>query len=435
MDRQIPRRTFNKGAAATATGLSVAKLAGAAAANERVRLGFIGVANRGGQLLDAFMPHRDAQVVALADVDEVTLARAQEKVGGKVDTYGDFRKLLERKDLDAVVIATPDHWHALQTIMACQLGKDVYCEKPLSITVYEGRKMVEAARKYQRIVQVGLHRRSMDIYRQLAKYVQAGEIGKVTVARAYRLSNMFPDGIGKDPGSAPPKTLDWDMWLGPRQERPFNQNIAPYKFRWWQQYSSQMGNWGVHYCDAIRWMLGEKAPVSVCAMGGKFAIDDDRDIPDTMQATFELPGGCLLVFGQFEANGNPAIRTGEIELRGTQGSLYSSTKGYEVVPERGGQFQDRQPRMKPVKVSHRQSNHEATVAHARNFLDCIKSRQQPHCDVEDGHRSTTFAHVANISLAVGVRLNWDPEAERFTNNKQANELLHYQYRAPWKLEV
>jgi len=436
---KITRRTFSKAAAGTLA-VTAASTSSAIGANQRIRLGFIGVANRGGQLIDAFVRHPDMQVVALCDVHKPTLQRANQRFDGKADTYTDFRKLIDRKDIDAVVIATPDHWHAVQTVTACDAGKDVYVEKPLSITIHEGRRMVEAARRNKRIVQVGTHRRSSDLYAQLAELIAADKIGKVTVSRAYRLSNMYPQGMGKAKPIAPPKDLDWDMWLGPRPEQPYQNNIAPYKFRWWQLYSSQMANWGVHYLDAVRWLTGELAPASVCAMGGKFAVDDDRTVPDTMEATFQFASGRLAVFGQYEASGNPMIphtvaelSRPEVELRGTQGTAYIGGRSFYVVPERGGQFQDRRPRMEPVQVEATGGNADLTSAHARNFLDCIKSRKRPNADVEIGHRSTTMSLLANISLVVGMRLEWDAEKEVIKSPREANDLLHYEYREPWAL--
>jgi len=278
MSQNIPsltRRAFLVHSAAAAATLTVPAVRAAAGANDKVRVGFIGIGNRGSQLLQGFLAQKDCQVVALCDVYQPYLARGREQVDpqiiqsvgehlvprmgerfeGEVGRFTDFRRLLEQKDIDAVVIATPDHWHAIQTISALQAGKDIYVEKPLTATVSEGRKMVEAQQRTDRVVQVGLHRRSSRLYEHIHSLVQQGKCGKVIAARAYRVSNMSPDGIGRYPDAAPPKGLDWDMWLGPRASRPFRYNIAPYKFRWWQDYSSQMGNWGVHYCDAIRWML------------------------------------------------------------------------------------------------------------------------------------------------------------------------------------
>jgi predicted dehydrogenase len=341
--------------------------------------------------------------------------------------------VLDHKDIDAVVIATPDHWHAIQTIMACQAGKDVYVEKPLSVTVVEGRKMVEAAKRYDRVVQVGLHRRSSQMYADLARDVQAGKIGKVTVARAYRVSNMHPAGIGRYPDKTPPKDLDWDMWLGPRPKRAYKDNIPLYKFRWWDAYSSQMANWGVHYCDAIRWVLGEQAPISISAHGGRFAVDDDRTVPDTMEVIFELASGVLVIFGQYEASGISPLADGEIEFRGTLGNLCPGGRGYKIVPSPGGQFQPSEPRIEAEAKEFSEGGNTLTVQHIRNFLDCVKSRRPTHCDMETGHRSTTFALLANIALATKARLDWDPRTERITNNEKADRLLHYEYRKPWKL--
>ncbi|MEX0585865.1 MAG: Gfo/Idh/MocA family oxidoreductase, partial [Pirellulales bacterium] len=376
--------------------------------------------------------HSDAEVTAICDVYAPYLDRAKRKIGRDVASYADFRKLLESKDVDAVVVATPDHWHALQAIAACRAGKDVYVEKPLSVTVREGRRMVEVAREQKRIVQVGTHRRSSQLYIELAKEVAGGAIGKVTVARAYRLSNMHPKGIGKSPPGPPPADLDWEMWLGPRPHRPFQATIAPYKFRWWHEYSSQMANWGVHYLDAIRWLTGELAPASICAMGGKFAIDDDRTVPDTLEATFQFASGRLAVFGQYEASGAPAFPAGgEIEFRGTLGALYSHDKGYHITAERGGQFQSNEPRLKPASGTIAE---DATVNHTRNFLDCVRTRKLPNADIEIGHRSTTMSLLANISLAVGRRIEWDPAKEAILGDREASELLYYEYRKPWSLD-
>ncbi len=431
MTHEISRRRFVQATmAAAAASMASGRSHGA---NERVRLACIGVANRGGQLIKATLPHADAEIVALCDVDARPLEKQAAALPGKVDVYRDYRKVLERKDIDAVVVATPDHWHALITVDACAAGKDVYVEKPLSLTIHEGRRMVAAARQHERVVQVGLHRRSGKLFSELGGFLGQGGIGKVTVAHCYRLNNMAPNGIGKMQPSEPPKELDWDMWVGPQAARPYQDNITPYKFRWWKEYSSQIGNWGVHYFDIIRWMLGEEAPVAVTALGGKYVVDDDRTIPDTMQATYEFASGRLLIFGQYEGNStNPFPRNSEVELRGTQGTLYVMDNGCQVVPDRGGQFQDEKVRMEAMDVKSPDKG-DLTTEHMRNFLDCVKSREKPRADVEEGHRSTIFAHLGNIALASKARIEWDAQAERITNNDAANALLHYEYRAPWKL--
>lgn len=453
MSGDVSRRTFSKAALAGTAAVSALSAKRVLGANDRVRVGFIGVGNRGCQVLRGFLAHKDAQVVALCDVYQPYLHARYDQVdprfrnlGGRipkmddvgpgVDRLTDFRKLIDRKDLDAVVVATPDHWHAIMTIAACRAGKDVYCEKPLSITIKEGRAMVEAARAGSRVVQVGTHRRSSRMYAKLAKLVQSGAIGKITVARAAYCSNMTPDGIGRVPDGTPPADLDYDLWLGPRPARPFKSDMLPYKFRWWSAYSSQVANWGVHYFDLIRWLTGEVAPSAVVAMGGRYAVDDDRTIPDTTQVTFEHASGMLTVFSLFEANGAPLFPdNAEVELRGTLGTLYANTSRAWIVPERGGQFQDPKPRRKPETFTPEPGDGDRDLDrnHARTFLDAVKSRDKPPADVEDGHRSTTMAHLANIALATRARLDWDPKAERFTNSDEANNLLHYEYRKPWTL--
>ena len=450
------RRDFSKRSSTAAAALTLAansSVRSAPSANNRIRLGFVGVGNRGTQLLHSFLTHQDAEVAAICDVYQPYLERDRSKVdsqllsalggripemgenfGSEVVRYTDFRRLLEQRDLDAVVIATPDHWHAIQAIAAMEAGKDVYVEKPLSVTIHEGRRMVEAAKRTGRVVQVGLHRRSSKLYRKVRNLVRSGKIGKVTVARAYHISNMYPQGIGREPATQPVAGLNWDMWLGPRSEVSHRTNITPYKFRWWEAYSSQMGNWGVHYCDAIRWVLGDEAPASISAHGGRFAVDDDRTVPDTMEVVFEMPSKSLVIFGQYEACGGSALAQGEIEFRGTLANLYTGEEGngYAIQPGKPGQFQTGQS---PVRAEEsKRIDGDLTDQHTRNFLDCVKSRQTCHCDLETGHRSTTFAHLANISLWTKSRLEWDAANERFVNNDQANQFLHYEYRTPWKLE-
>ena len=456
----ISRRDFLKTSAAAAAGgtlaaeasgaLSIQRVSGA---NDKILVGFIGVGNRGSQLLEGFMAQKDCQVAALCDVYEPYLARDRAQVdagilqslgAGRVPRMGetfdppparfkDFRRLLEQKEIDAVVIATPDHWHALQTIAALEAGKDVYVEKPLTVTIPEGRKMIEAGKRYGRVTQVGLHRRSSNLYRHVHTLVQKGKIGRVSVARAYRISNMYPNGIGTYPDAAPPKGLDWDMWLGPRAMRPYRYSIAPYKFRWWLDYSSQMGNWGVHYCDAMRWVLDEEAPVSVSAHGGKYFVEDDRTIPDTLEVTFEFASGRIMVFGQYEACDSRPLPTGEIELCGTLAELYpgEEARGCKIIPSVRGQFQKPAERVEAEEIA--PMDGDLTHQHIRNFLDCVKSRAQCNCDLETGHRSTTFAHLANLALATKSRLEWDAKNERITNNEEAGSSMDYEYRSPWKI--
>jgi len=459
------RREFIVKSAAASAGLIIGGKALASArisrifgANDKIRVGFIGIGNRGSQLLALFMQEPDCEIAALCDIYKPYLLRDRTKVDPRYLTdmpgqipkmgenfttkpvlYDDYRKLLEDKSIDAVCIATPDHWHAIQMIESVRAGKDVYVEKPLTATIKEGRAMVNAQKETNRVVSVGLNRRGNEVYQRLAKEISAGRIGKISVARAARISNMFPNGIGKLKPEQPPKDLNWDMWIGPRAYRPYQYNIAPYMFRWWSDYSSQMGNWGVHYMDAIRWMMGEVAPVAITAHGGKYVLDHDGDIPDTMQVTFEFASKAMIAFSIFEASGGDLLPYGEIELRGTKGTVFASQDGYRIIPATKGQFQkwDKLIEGEEFNVPSSEltdgSNAYATGALVHDFLECIRSRKTPLCPLEEGHRSTSFAHLANIALAVKQRLVWDPVTEKFTNSKKANQLLSYEYRKPWKL--
>lgn len=459
------RREFitRTGIAAAGMAIGVKSLSASAyeqviGANEKINVGFIGIGNRGSQLLELFMKNSDVRISAFSDTYGPYMMRDRTKVSKrwletlgeriprlgetfpeKVEYFPDFRNLLDSKDIDAVVIATPDHWHAIMMIGAVNAGKDVYVEKPLSITIHEGRAMADAQKATGRVVTVGLNRRGASVYRKLAKEIPKGRIGKVSVAKAFRISNMYPDGIGKMRPEAPPEDFNWDMWLGPRAFRPYQYNICPYNFRWWSDYSTQMGNWGVHYMDAIRWMMGEKAPTAISATGGKYVLDDDRTIPDTMDVVYEFASGALITFSIYEASSGSLFQYGEVELRGTLGTLNANESGYRITPTRNGQFQTFRNELQAETFNVKDtllpdgSSGDSTGNLVRNFLDCVKSRETPWCTIEDGHRSTSFAHLANIALATGSRLLWDPDKEIFTNNRQANDLLHYEYRKPWKL--
>ena len=418
-------------------------------ANDRVSLGFIGLGNRGDQVLSAFLEHGDSQIDHLCDIrqDYMDFAKDRTQNRGARQMTTDYRKLIEDESLDAVVICTPDHWHALMTIQACQAGKDVYVEKPLSLTVVEGRRMVEAVRKYDRVSQVGTHRRSLPWVKQGADFVRGGGLGHVSIADSFYIANDWPNGIGKPADSAPPPGVDWDLWLGPAPELPYNKNRTFYNFRWFNDYSGgQITNFGVHYMDVMQWALGHDAPLSVVAMGGVYAVDDNREVPDTARCLWEFPGGTIVGFQQYNANGSRPKRRQEMEFRGTQGTLYMISGGFSVEPEvirehsryqrtpldreteRGFRNQ-RRTMIEPLEVE----GARGTEPHARNFLDCVKTRARCNADIEIGHRSTSATLLAKIALKTRKRLEWDRDAERFTNDEAANELLHYEYRKPWEL--
>ncbi len=319
----LTRRDFGKSAAAAAATAAVANLAQTAAsadrvagANEKIRLGFIGLGNRGDQVLDAFLLQPDCEVVAVCDLWQPYVDFAVSKIGTSPKQHKDYRQVLDRKDVDAVVISTPDHWHALQTIHACQAGKDVYVEKPLSLRVAEGRRMVDAARAAKRVTQVGLNRRSAAFVKEAAEVVQSGVLGKITTVRAFHIQNEYPYGIGKPADGKPPEGLDWDAWLGPAPLVAYNKNRTFYRFRWFFDYSGgQLTNFGVHYLDVIHWALGQQAPLAVTAMGGKVADMDNRQVPDTLEVLWTYPGGTLVTFSQYNASGaRRASRTARLNF-------------------------------------------------------------------------------------------------------------------------
>jgi predicted dehydrogenase len=438
------RRGFARHAS-LATALSYSRIVGA---NDRVGIGYIGLGNRGDQVHEAFLEYSDQQTVAVCDLRDDYMDLAAKKCGTNPRRYKDYRKLLEDKDVDAVVIATPDHWHALMFIDACNAGKDVYVEKPLSLTVVEGRRMVEVAERTKRVTQVGIHRRSAPFLREAAEFVRSGGIGHVTVAKGYHVLNEWPLGIGNPPDEPPPNEWEWEQWLGPAPKVPYNKNRTYYRFRWFYHYSGgQLTNFGVHYVDMLRWCLGQDAPRAVVALGGKYAIKDNREIPDTLEVLWEWPGPTLMIFCQYNCNAAPGnIQNAEMELRGTKGTMYIHGNRWEVVPETQATVEvpARTPVDRNIERAWRSSHKPAmeprsakgsadTRFHVRNFLDCVKSRAKCNCDVLTGHLSTAATLIGNIALKTKSYLEWDPKAERFTNNEAANRYLHYRYRPPYKL--
>ncbi len=432
-------------------------------ANEKIRVGFIGVGNRGTQDLHLFMAEPDCEIAALCDVYEPYIHRDYSKVdpryiklvGNKVPKMGevfpnqvarytDYHKILDDKSIDAVCIATQEHWHAIQTIESIKAGKDVFVEKPLAKTIQEGRAMINARIKSKQIVAVGLSRRGSSTFQKLAKEIPAGKIGKVTFAcTSGSGGDMYPNGIGKMKPENPPKDFNWDMWLGPKPYRPYQYNMAPYMFRYWEEYDNQILNNGVHFLDLIRWLLNEKAPVAITSLGGKYVLDDDMTIPDTMYTIFEFPSGSIVAYSMLQATSGGISLNGALEFRGTKGILSArGANDYKIVPTKSGQFQtwDKLMEAEDYMVAPAGkgklvdgSYSEPTANLVRNFLDCIKSRKTPICTLEDAHLSTNMAHLATISMQVNQRLHWDSEKEVATNSEAANKLLHYEYRKPWKL--
>jgi predicted dehydrogenase len=442
MNNRIERRDFIK-RGISAVGAAAAAGASILGANDRVRVGVIGPGRQGRGVMKTFMRNADVQIVALCDVfrPQMDFAVNDAKLEG-VDTYRDFRRMLDRKDIDAVIVASPDHWHALQTVMACQAGKDVYVEKPVSSAVDEGSKMVQAARKYNRVVQVGTQQRSGDHYQKAAEIIRGGQLGKITFVRTWNFGNQTPGGIGNPPDTNPPDGLDWDMWLGPAPMRPFNQNrfgVHPDRwssFRWfWDYAGGMMTDWGVHHLDIVQMVMGVEAPVAITAMGGKLALNDNRETPDTLMVTYEYPsektgaeknGGFVCTYENRECNGQGWNGQGYgILFHGADATLYINREYFEITPEGGRNVEARR-----VKNENRQGE-----AHVRNFLDCVKSRQSPTSDIEIGHRSTTTCLLGNVALRSGRRIVWNAKTEKIEGDGVASKYLSREYRRPWKLTV
>ena len=389
-------------------------------ANDKVVTGHVGVRNQGTPNLRAFL--KLAAPGAVCDVDRDVLAKAAkilEAAGVKQPaTFGDYRKLLDRKDIDAVVISTPDHWHALITIHACQAGKDVYCEKPLALTIREGRAMVDAARKHHRIVQTGSQQRSEARFRLACELVRSGKVGKVqTVLVGIPDVNWPPPPV---PDSAPPPELDYDFWLGPAPSRPYNAKRVHYNFRFFWDYSGgQMTNFGAHQVDVAQWALGmdDSGPV---AIEGRATYNKAKwfEVPESCRVYHAYPGGITLIIGQ----GQKDIPDG-VTFLGTQGRLHVDRGKITSDPEN----------IARLKLSASDILLPRSDDHHQNFLDCVRSRQRPVADVEIGHRSATVCHLGNIALRLGRRIEWDPATERILGDEQAAAMLSRPYRKPWTL--
>jgi len=402
--------------------------------NEKIVLGFVGMGRMGQSNLKTFMKHPDVEVAAVCDVYSSNLDAALKITDGRAKALKDFRRVLDMKEVQAVVVSSPDHWHALQTTFACEAGKDVYVEKPISVYLREGRRMVEAARRYKRVVQVGTQQRSGVHFQKAIELIHQGHIGKVSLVRTWNDGNAFPEGIGNPPDSDPPKELDWDFWLGPARKVPFNPNrfgVHPDRFssfRWfWDYAGGMMTDWGVHLLDVVHWGMKVDVPQSVSAQGGKLYLQDNRETPDTLQVTYQYPG-FVCVYESRECNQHGLNQHGYgISFHGTNGTLFVDRGGFEIFPERVEKGTNR-----CEALTEKNSNNH-NQAHSRNFLDCIKSRQNPISDIGVGHRSTSAAQLGNIALRSKSVVNWDGSSEQIRGNKEASRYLSFRYRKPWKL--
>jgi predicted dehydrogenase len=393
-------------------------------ANERIVTGHVGVGGQGVANLKSFLKLANlAEPAALCDVDKDHLAAAMKvALAGKsekpLEGFRDYRRLLDRKDIDAVVVSTPDHWHALVTAHACQAGKDVYCEKPLTLTIAEGRKLVEVARKHNRVVQTGSQQRSeyKGMFRLACELVRSGKLGKLQeVQVGIPGSNFKGEAV---PDSDPPAALDYDLWLGPAPKKPYNEKHVHYNFRFFWDYSGgQMTNWGAHHLDITQWALNmdNSGPV---AIEGTATYDPQHryEVTTTCRVSYLYENGVRVVLGQ----GQDDIKQG-ITFIGSDGRLFVDRDEIESEPK---DVDDLSREQRDVHL-------HPSGSHHKNFLDCMKSRELPICDVEIGHRSATVCHLGNMAVRLGRKIRWDPSAEKIVGDAEAATWVDRPKRAPY----
>jgi predicted dehydrogenase len=396
-------------------------------ASERINVGFIGVGGQGTSRLREFMKHPDVNVAAICDVDAGHLEQAValvEKAGrSKPAAFRDFRRVLERKDIDAVMIATPDHWHALPAIHACQAAKDVFVEKPLCYSIGEGRAMLRAALRNNRITQLGNHiHNDHSNYRRVVELVRSGILGDIRRVHCWIRSS--PKGIGAPPDGPPPKELDYEFWLGPAPRRPYNPNRAHGRFRnFWDYSGGVFIDFWCHITDLVYWALDLKAPKSVAAAGGRYLADDNGETPNMMEAIYEYPG--LVLTWTVHPQGLATFENKSIGclFQGTEATLFADYESHELYV-----------RGKPVKDFKRP---DPTIpdspGHIREFLDSIKSRKRTTCDIEYAYRLTKGGLLGNLAYRTGQRLYWDDARERISGDRRAESMLTRRYRKPWRL--
>jgi predicted dehydrogenase len=450
----MSRRKF---VATTAVGLTALSATRVLGANERINVGLIGFGLIGRFHLAALKAQPDVQVSAITDAHQGRLEQGAEMAGSHPAKYRDFRKLIADKNVDAVYVATPDHWHALMTMLACDAGKDVYVEKPLTLFVREGRWMLEVARRTKRVIQVGTQNRSGPPFQQARELIGQGRLGQIVSASNNNSRNVMP-GFGNPPDGTPPPELDYDMWLGPAPRRPYNPNRSIYHFRWFWDYSGgQATNLGQHSLDLVHWMLDVKAPKSVYSLGGRWFLKDNCEVPDTQDVIMEYPGFTVTCQYREATAGRSGLGMGGLTFYGTYGCLPISRAGFELHPDPkvnpnntvagilgvkghpvgGPQLEPEEPAKSWTEPAKDDSGDAIKdyARHARNFLDCVKSRKQPLSDLESGHQVVTACHLSNLSLRLGRKLVWDAAKEEVAGDREANAMLTRPYRKPWDAEL
>ncbi|MDX2022122.1 MAG: Gfo/Idh/MocA family oxidoreductase [Deltaproteobacteria bacterium] len=407
-------------------------------ANERISLGFIGCGGITKAHFEALGDMKDAEVIAACDIDEKRAgdmaAQCNKRYGRTPELYADFRKLLERKDIDAVFVASPDHWHGLHLIHACEAGKDVYVEKPLSFTVGEGRAMVKAAEKHKRVVQVGTQQRSNKIYQDTIDYIRSGKLGRVSEVQTWNVYNGA--GMGAPADGDPPAGVDYDFWLGPAPKRAFNAKRFHGSWRYFRDYGGgYVTDWNTHHQDIVHLAMDSWSPKSVAMDGFVVNTDDNRDMPDTAKVTFtyDAPQGEFIsTYTVRRGNQRPP----DMDLtHSDHGIAFYGKNGTLVITRSGWTVYGESRKDTPVK----NEGDTKMQPHVRNFLDCIRSRNKTTSDIASMHMSTLVNHIANISWRVGRKVYWNAKTETLfadaalkQSDKEANKLLFRDPRKPWK---
>jgi predicted dehydrogenase len=432
------RRKFLKSTALATAGIGLAPaistvLAGCAP-SDRINIGLIGCNGMGFADLSAFLNNKETECIALCDIDDDVLnkrAAGVEKMRGKKPTnlYKDWRKLIENKDIDLVIVGTPDHWHCMQMVAACEAGKDVYCEKPIGRTIEECNIMVKAAQKNKRVVQVGQWQRSDPHWQEAVDFIQSGKLGKIRLVRVFSYQGWCPS-IPVLPDEPVPAGVDYDMWLGPAPNRPFNRNRFHFTFRWfWDYAGGLMTDWGVHLLDYALYGMNVTAPKSIMAMGGKYGYPADAcETPDSLQTIYEFDGFNVLWDHAIGIDDGAYGRNHGLGFVGENGTLVVNRDGWEVIPE----AVNGKARMEAVSL--KKGTGKGLENHVRNHLDCIAKRDpNTHASIEIGAHIAKFSALGNIAYRTGKKLVWD--GTKFTNDADANNFLVPSYRDPWKLPV
>ncbi len=440
IDRLTRRCFLQSNATAIAAGLLSPSTRGqtgstASQPSDTVSVGIIGCGDRGQYLTYVCQILPGVRVAAICDVNRERLAKVHQQLGRQGQIHHDYRRILDDKGIDAVVIATNAHWHARMAIDACSSGKDVYLEKPVATSIAEGQAVVKAVRRHNRVIQMGTQQHSWDHYREAVEIVRSGRLGSISHVHVWDVENGWP-GFGNPPDASPPPELDWDFWLGPSPLVPYNPNRYT-RAEWFFDYDgSWQVAWGAHHFDIVHWAMGVSAPVVATGSGGHFAFKDNRDWPDTFTGTCEYPAGpvakhgFLLTYTMRHGSGRPIEgRAHGKAFHGTDGVLVVDRSGYEILSE----SRDGAKVVSEEKVASYTRSHQVVQNHMKSFLECARTRRMPEADIQVGHRATNPGHLMNIAWRVGRRVRWNAAEEQIVNDSEANKWLAKAYRRPWAL--